>query len=307
MLRFRNAATALVLVLAASAAFAADSVLLRRVYKPGERYVASMTSAQDITQTAADGSAAKIRQEQRQEMTLEVLSVNAEGAAEAKVTFTRFVVLLDSPALKLDYDSADPAKKNLQHPFLAVSKILAGKSVTATVTNRGDAMAVRGIEPIIAGVLATIPEGPNRDAAQQGLRQALSEERFKQQLSIFGIPLPAEAKAAGESWDWDQTVRLDFADMAVHSVCTLDKVTNDSVEVSVTSTTKIAKTAAGVTVALDPANINTGRATIERANAALSTGTSTSTMSMTASVQGQTISSRTTGTGTLAVKRETAQ
>ncbi len=131
-----------------------------------------------------------------------------------------------------------------------------------------------------------------------------TEERFKQQLSIFGVPLPAEAKAVGDSWDWDQTVRLDFADMAVHSVCTVEKVSNDSVELAVSSTTKVAKTAPGVTVALDPANKNTGRAVIDRANAAVSSGSSTSSISMTASVQGQTLSSRTSGSGTLTVKRE---
>ena len=296
--------SAFALALLAAPAVAADAVLLRRAYKPGDKYLAVMNSIQDITQTAADGSVSKIKQSQRTEMLLEVLAVGPDGAAQTKVTYQRMALVIESPKIKIDYDSGDPAKKDVDSQLLTISKCIVGKSITATITDRGEATAIGGIEPIKAEVLDRIPAGKNRDDAKVGLERSLGVESFKQQLVAFGIPMPAEAQSAGQTWNWDQNLSLGFADMAVHTACKVEAVAEKTVDVSVSATLAVTKSSPGFTVALDPAGRNTGKMTIDRANAAISSGSSQASTTMTVVVQNNTITSHTVGTTEFAVTRQ---
>ncbi len=298
------AASVLILLLAASA-FGAEGTILRRAYKAGEKYLAVAGSEQDITRIAPDGTTAKIRQTQRTEMLLEVLSVAPGGAAETRVTYKRMAMSVDSPTVKFDYDSADPVKSAVDNPFLTITKVLVGKTVTATVSDRGDVTAVAGVEPITAEVLAKIPEGPNREAAKQELGKSLNTDSLKQALAIFGIPIPAEPKDVAQTWNWDQSVSLGhFADMAIHTVCKVEAATEKSVEVSMNATMEITRVSPGFTVTIDPASRNVGKTTFDRANAAITSGSSQSSLSMTVVSQGQKVTSKTVGTSTVSVTKQ---
>jgi len=292
-------------VLLSAPGFAAEKVLLRCNYKPGDKYLVVMDSERNIVQEVA-GQTNRVKQTMRMDMGMDVLAVDPEGTAEVKFTHRRIALKMESPRGTVDYDSADPQKANVDHAMLIGFKVLVGKSITITLTNRGEVKGVKGVKEIMEGIIAQIPEGPERENARRQLAATMDDERFSQQMTGFSVLLPVDPVGVGETWKREQKTDLGFMNVLLKTDYKVGKITPDAVEVAVDS--KI-ETVAGS--APDPAMTVTmkegslaGTTKINRANAALYSGTLTQNVKMDVTMRGRTEKREITGTASVTVKPE---
>jgi hypothetical protein len=288
--------------------FAAEKVLLRCSYKVGDKYLAVMESERNITQEVA-GQTNRVKQTMRMDMGMEVLAVDPQGTAEVKYTHRRIALKMDSPRATLDYDSGDPAKANVDHPMLIGFKVLVGKSIILTLTNRGEVKGVKGVKEIMDGIIAQIPEGPEREAARRQLAGTMDEERFSQQMTGFSVLLPAEPMDVGDSWKGEQKTDLGFMSVLLKTDYQVEKITPDAVEVAVNSRIETVPGTApdpNMNVTMKEGRLS-GTTRINRANAALAVGTLTQNVKMDVTTNGRTEKREITGTANITVKPEAAR
>jgi hypothetical protein len=292
-------------VLLSAPTSAAEKVLLRCNYKPGDRYLAVMDSQREIVQEFP-GQTNKVKQTMRMDMGMQVMQVNAEGTADVKFTHRRIALKMESPRGTIDYDSGDPQKANLDHPMLMGFKVLVGKSLTITLTNRGEVKGVKGVKEIMEGIIAQIPEGPERETARKQLAGMMDEERFSQQMTGFSVLLPVDPVGVGETWKREQKTDLGFMNVLLKTDYKVEKITPDAVEVQVDS--KI-ETGAGnapdasMTIAIKEGSLS-GITKINRANAALYSGILTQVVKMDITMKGRAEKREITGTASVTVKPE---
>jgi hypothetical protein len=295
-------------LLVSAGGFAQEKVLLRCAYKAGDRYLAVMDSDRQITQELGDQTN-KVKQTMRMDMGMEVLSVDAAGTAEVKFTHRRIALKMETPRGTLDYDSGNPEKANVDHPMLIGFKVLVGKAITITMTNRGEVKAVKGVKEIMEGIVAQIPEGPERENARKQLAAMMDEERFSQQMTGFSVLLPVEPVGIGESWKREQKTDLGFMNVLLKTDYKVEKIAPDAVEVAVNSkidTVPGATPDPNMSIAMKAGSL-TGTTKINRANAALYTGTLTQNVKMDVTTNGRTEKRSITGTATVTVKPEAAR
>ncbi|KPJ56454.1 MAG: hypothetical protein AMS16_02410 [Planctomycetes bacterium DG_58] len=301
--------TVLVVLLLAGSTSVAEKVLLRARYKQGEKYLTVMVSKQEIDQTFGT-QRQKIKQTMKMEMAMQVLSVDAEGTADIKVTYRRMAIKQESPFGTLDYDSADPDKKDLSHPSVAGYKALVGNWVIMTMSSRGEVKGIRGTERIKKSILDTIPEGPEREVAAKQLDRIMSADRFSQQMSGFSMVLPENPVGVGDTWKHDQKMNLGFANVLVRMDFKARRITTDTVDVERTATiesTGQADAGAPMTFTVADGSKQSGTTKVNRTNAALTSSELSQTMNVTIQVRGRTIKQNVTGTATLVITRDTGR
>ena len=300
---------AVVVLLLACSASAADKVLLRARYKQGEKYLAVMLSRQEIDQTFG-AQTHKMKQTMKMDMGMEVLSVDAEGTADIKVTYRRMAIKQESPFGTLDYDSADPDKKDLSHPSVIGYKALVGNWIIMKVTSRGEVKGVTGTERIKKSILDEIPEGRERDMAAKQLDQMMSEDRFGQQMSGFSMVLPENPVGVGDTWNRDQKMDLGFANMLVRTSFKVRRIAADTVDIEMTATIESAGPAdAGMpmTITVGDGSKQSGTTKVNRTNAALASAELSQTMNMTITVRGRAMKQKVTGTATVVTRLDTGK
>ena len=235
---------------------------------------------------------------------MEVLSVDPQGTADVRFTHRRIALKMESPRGTLDYDSGDPAKANVDHPMLIGFKVLVGKSITITLTNRGEVKGVKGVKEIMEGIIAQIPEGAERDSARKQLAGMMDEERFSQQMTGFSVLLPVEAVGPGETWKREQKTDLGFMNVLLKTDYKVEKITPDAVEVAVDSKIETVPGAApdpAMTIAMKEGRLS-GTTKINRANAALYSGTLSQDVKMDVTMGGRVEKRSIAGTATITVK-----
>jgi len=294
----------IVLLCAASSAFA-EKVLLRCRYKAGDKYSAEMLSNQDIDQTLPDGTVGKMKQTIGMYLGMEVLSVAADGTAETRITYRRVVLKQESLAQTIDYDSADPKKKDLAHAALIGFKALVGQSIDMKVTDRGEIISVKGVDRIVQGILSQIPEGPRRQRAKAQLDRSMSEEHFKKQMSGFSMILPENPVGVGDGWDRDQTMSMGYVNMVVRTNYKVRNITRNTVDLDVRATIQPGPgdPDSPVSVKIEE-GVQSGIVKVNRVNAAITDGTLTQKMKIAITAQGQTMSQNLKGTTRISVVRD---
>jgi len=288
-------------------AFSADKVVLRHVYKAGEKYLAVISQDTDINQQPpGGGNPVAIKQTMRMDMSMNVLSVADDGTADVKVTYDHVALKQDSPYGKTDYDSADPGKKDANDPVLVGFKALLGQSLTMTITRRGEVKKVQGINKIIDAVLEQVPAGEQREAARRQVGQMMNEEHFSEQMSGLGVTFPEEAIGVGDAWDREQKMDLGFVNLVVKTNYKIDRMVGDAVEMTVVGTVSSGgEPAAGtpLKVSIEPGSRQQGKVTLSRANPTLADTQVTQHIIMTVTVGPQSIKQTVDGTVSVTVKR----
>lgn len=298
----------LVVLLLAASTVCAEKVLLRCKYKAGDKYLATMVSDQDISQELPERTN-KMSQVMRMEMGMDVLSVDGEGTAEVKVTYRRIALKQDSQFYRLDYDSADPEKSKATHPALVGFKGLVGKSLTLTMSSRGEIKGVKGLNELMEAVLQEIPEGQGREQARAQLAQTMNDERFSQQMSAFSLLFPEEPVGVGDTWRREQKMNMGFLSFTVRTNYTVQDVAHADVRLGVESTIEPGgepDEKMPMTIALEEGK-QSGTTKVNRANAILVESNIAQTMKMNIGIQGQTIKQQVTGKATITVKPDAGQ
>jgi hypothetical protein len=226
------------LLVAASVAFPAfpqDKVLLRLKHKPGDRYVATLTSHQTIHQELRDRTD-DIEQTLRFEFGLEVLSVDEAGTAELKTTWRRIAIEHASAAAKFNYDSAVPSRSE-DHAAVAFYRQLVGESVTMRVTDRGEIQSVTGLEAIREKVMRKFPEKTPAWAAAKGqVEAAINERRLIELMSRVIFFCPENPVGPGDRWSRPSTLILGTAALVAQEEYEVKRVGEEKVDVNVRTT-----------------------------------------------------------------------
>jgi len=297
--------TVLALVVAAASASADGEALLRCRFKPGQKYRLATTFAQDIKQHF-EGRENPMKQTVHVEIDMNVLSVDAEGMADIKVTYRRFALKQSSPAGgTIDYDSADPEKADVDPPALAGLKALVGKSLTVTMDERAQVKGVKGLKELREALLDAVPPGPGREAARRQTERMVSEEAIVKQMASVGANCPEKPVGVGDTWKQVQETDVGFAKLKITSTYTVASLTDETVHVNLKSVVTSADAEGGLpmTIRVDKGN-QTGRVKIARANAVLTDGTIHQDMHLTVTFQGRVIEMDLKGTADMKVTIE---
>lgn len=301
---FALSAVMLIIALVAVPSFAADKVLLRYAYKAGEKYVTSMTQHSDISQQVGPNSV-EMKQDIVMDMRIDVLSVDPQGVAELKYTYDHVALKQDSAGGKLDYDSTDPARKDVTSPAIMGYKALVGQSITAFVSPNGEVKGAKGFDKIADAVLAQVPEGEQREAARAQIGKMFSEERFNQQMAGLSVQLPEAPVAVGSSWHRDQNTEMGFVNFTIKSDYKVSKITHDSVEVALTGTVVPGAAPAGdipMSVTIGDKSTQHGTIHMNPANPAITDSTVSQALNLVMTVQGQSINQTVASTVNVSTK-----
>ena len=296
---------ALLLAVLLAPALAADKVTLRYAYKQGQRYQASVINESVIAQETGVGLPTLLKQRTVIDMDMEVLSVDPDGAAEIKLTYQRIAVLQDFPQMKIDYDSGDPLKKDVDHPMLVGYKALIGRSITMKMSSIGVVKSIQGLNDLVQAILERIPEGPGREAARAQLAKSMDEEHFGQRMGSMGVHFPEQPVAVGDSWHNDQNTDMGFIKLAIGSDYKVEKITDDDVELSLAGTIKSGgdpDADVPVTATIGDKSHQSGTLHLSRNNPAVSTSKVSQVINMTVTVGQQSITQTVSGTVTSITK-----
>ena len=296
----------LALLFLAGPAFSEDKVLLRQTYKTGDKYQASVFQTMKITMAPDDGEPMIVRQGTMMEMGMEVLSTAEDGSAEVKFTYNRVAFKQKVGDREMDYDSADPGKRDVRDAASVGFRALAGKSLTMTFTPRGEVKNLRGLSEIIDAMIEEVPEGQQREAARNMLKQMLNEDTFAQQTSALGPKFPENAVGVGDAWKDEQRMNLGFIGVAVKSDYKVESMTADTVDLSVKSAIEIKGDGTAempMKITMEDGSRQEGTIKVNRVNPAVSSSEISQNLVMTVSAQGRTMRQTIKGNVTTSVKQ----
>ena len=179
---------------------ASKHIDLKLNFRAGEKRDMKITQDMNITQTM-QGQEMEVVQNQEMVMGIEVLSVDANGVAEIKMTYKSMKVKMSSPQMSMEYDStkppvegSDPSTQMMQ----AVYSSMTGGSVMMKVNPKGEASDVRGLGDIMKN--ATEKLGPEAAAMKQFMSQLIDEDKLKDTMGdMFGV-FPEGLVAVGDTW-----------------------------------------------------------------------------------------------------------
>ncbi len=283
--------------------WAADKVLLRHTFKPGDRYTGTVTSKQTITQQLGAEKSPPIEANLIIVMDMEVLKVQPDGSADLKITYTRFAQKLDSPQMKLDYDSGDPLKKDVTHPAIAAYKAMLGHSFNITMDTRGQTTKVEGIEKLRDAILDGIPEGPAREAARKQIGKSMTDEHIARQMSRSVFPV--EPVIVGDSWKEEVKLDMSMFALTTRSDYKVTGITDKAVEIAVEGTIDSGEPDPDVplTATIHEGSSQKGSMVVDRTNPTLVTLVVDQNIDMTVSLSGRSIQQSVRSTTTVVTKR----
>jgi hypothetical protein len=172
-------------------------------------------------------------------LSMEVTDVTAEGTGTIKATFDRVRYKMAYRAEAFDFDSDSDQKKPAGDFASRVLSSLVGKSMTMTLSRRGDCLKVEGIDEVLAGAVREFPE--NMKALGEVLRKSLSDDRMKGLMKMSMGCLPANAVGKGESWDGTSSVSMGvMGKVNTATKATLIEVRADGGEALIGLDTKVA-------------------------------------------------------------------
>ncbi|HUV38984.1 MAG TPA: DUF6263 family protein, partial [Planctomycetota bacterium] len=190
----------------------------------------------------------------------------------------------------IDYDSADPIKKDVDHPALTGFKALVGRTVTVKMSPRGEVTEVKGLKEIAEAVLAEVPAGPAREAARRQLEVMFDEKNYSERMGGLNLVYPEEPVGVGDSWDKEQKISMGFINMIVKTTYTVKAVGN-TVDIDLNSTIEPGEApdaGMGLTTTIEQGT-QKGLMKVQRDNAGLMSGEITQDLKMTISIQGRSI------------------
>lgn len=163
-------------------------------------------------------------------------------------TFKRIVFSAESPMGNMAYDSdnADTTDNPMMGMMTKAFGSLVNKSITLMVSDKGEVVALSGMEAILADMvknmgLDTLPEA-GQILAQ--LKNQFSDDQFKKTFDEMLRILPGKSINIGESWDIETEKNLMNMGIKTKSTYTLKEMKDKSAVVSLTSAFDVTKSGA---------------------------------------------------------------
>jgi hypothetical protein len=203
------AVLALVYGLDLASAAAAEKVRLGLNLKAGQSYRSNFNSEQKIKQTI-QGQQINMDQTMGFGYTFAVQSVDAEGNATCRVTYTSVLFKQAGPAGNVDYDS-QKATDNV--PAQAKSfAALVDQSLTLRISSQGRVDEVQGTDALLEKVCKAVdlPNDATRETLRKQLNEQFGDRAMKEQMEQILAIYPDKPVGLGDSWSRRITVSAGF-------------------------------------------------------------------------------------------------
>ncbi|MFA5292449.1 MAG: DUF6263 family protein [Phycisphaerae bacterium] len=182
---------------------AQDKVDLKLRLKAGASHEMKMTQTQDIAQTM-NGSEMKMKQMHEMVMGMDVLSVDANGVMDIRMTYKSMKMAIDGPMGHMESDSANPkpADPNKPHEKImnAMASVMVGCQFEMKVKPTGEAYDVRGTKEMLAKVKEKISNGSEMRGVDKFIDKMFDEKQIKELTGNMMGVFPAEPVAVGDTW-----------------------------------------------------------------------------------------------------------
>ncbi|MGD9646420.1 MAG: DUF6263 family protein [Pirellulales bacterium] len=174
-------------------ASAADGVLLRWKFEPGQRHRYESVS-ETQTRTLFEGTDHKQTMQQTTVQSWLVDKVDKDGSATVQLVFDRWLMRIDSPGNLLEVDSDSTKEPTGQAAVLMpLVKAVAGAPFSVKMS------------PLGATTDVTLPEVLVKAVAARGkgnfAKEFFTEESLKAMVSQGSLKLPAEPIEPGQTWE----------------------------------------------------------------------------------------------------------
>ncbi len=210
---------------------AASEASLRVKLDKGAEVKYQSTTNQVITQTVG-AMKQVINQKQVFEYKITVTSKLPNGNLQAKITFTRIAVDMETQGMSMKFDSDKQDDGPVANPQFLVFGAMINKSVTATVTPLGNIAEVSGIEELRKQMLA---ETVGQAQIEQTIGAAISQDAIKQMFGGAFISYPEKGLKAKSTWTENQTIDNQFTLNMINTYSVLSMDANE-VKLSLSAT-----------------------------------------------------------------------
>lgn len=178
---------------------AQEAVLLRYHFQEGQTF-RIVTTTESETSHTFQSMEQSVEQSMTQGTLMEVLSVDAEGAARIRYTTESVRVSMKTPMGLLEYDSSQPDATVPQalRPFA----LNAGVTYLMTMTPDGSVRDVTGGEELLERMLdgMSLPPGMTKESVREDMEAQFGDEAMARSLAQNFSGYPADAVAVGDSW-----------------------------------------------------------------------------------------------------------
>lgn len=137
----------------------------------------------------------------------EVLTVDAQGMAEVRVTYERVKMEMDNGiAGKNSFDS-DKMNADGEGDVPMQGKsygAMIGKSINYKIDKHGTIVAVSGVDALMDGVMTSMGadgEGPEMEVVKKTLKSTFGDDAMKSMMQSASIMYPEEPLAEGATWN----------------------------------------------------------------------------------------------------------
>jgi hypothetical protein len=216
--------TVLLVSVFVSVAFAEEpqKIDLKLRFKPGDKRDLKITQQQNITQTMNDQEM-KTVQNQEMIMGFDVLSVDANGIADVKMSYKQMKIKIDAPdGMTFEYDSAKPAaveandsndpndpRKQAEKMLSAVFSSMSGCSITMKIKPTGETSVDANSLNQMMEKMGSIG-GQEAAMMREFMKKFFNENEVKEMTgNMLGV-FPAEPVAVGDVWYDSMSMNLGF-------------------------------------------------------------------------------------------------
>ena len=196
---------------------AASEVTLRVKLDKGAEVKYQSTTDQVITQTVG-AMKQVINQKQIFEFKIAVTNKLPNENIQAKITFTRIAVDMETQGMSMKFDSDKKDEGPAANPQFLVFGAMINKSVSATITPIGNIVEVTGIEELRKQMLA---ETAGQAQIEQTIGAAISQDAIKQMFGGAFINYPEKGIKAKSTWTENQTIENQFTLNMINSYSVL--------------------------------------------------------------------------------------
>lgn len=168
--------------------FGQDLIDLRHHFQAGDVYAIEQSTTYDTYVITNNKESAKNVQ-RKSSQTLTILQVNAEGNAQAKLSFD------DS------YFSEAEDVYNL-YPK--------GQDLLIVLKPSGEVIDVSGQETLVSALFEKLPNGENKEKALKELLSIWGEKNLKKRLSASFCIFPDQSVSLGKSWERSEELEIGF-------------------------------------------------------------------------------------------------
>jgi hypothetical protein len=246
-----------------SALVARQDVTLRYKWTKGEtrRYRMTQRTTSTISGVPGGKDGMTVEQTLSQIWKEAVEDVAADGTMTVRATFESINVDMSTPMGRMSYDTEHPESASDPNAiFKAMFANMIGESFTVALSPAGVVQRVEGLSRLAEKMFASLPAstGP----MLSGIRQAMSDDAMKQNMSQAYLAFPDRPLKTGDTWNDQVTTVNPIGTMTISSASTLQAVAGaaDTQIVTVGSTLTLRQDSSapgagpmGMTVKLDEA------------------------------------------------------